>query len=121
VLVKVLHVASLQIGLFDLVFGMDALVVDEPGLQVLELEAELGGQVARRLEIAIDDVVELLVLADDHHALAHFAVLDRSHETSVTFGNASSALIRGTPILALSNERSGRDRQGSRRSAPGLM
>ena len=80
VFVEVLHVARVEVGLLDLVFGVDALVGDEARLEVFQLEAQLGRQVARRLEIAVQHLAEL-ALFDDDHAAAEFDVCNGRHES----------------------------------------
>src|SRR5262249_30331683 len=80
VLVDVLHVALVEVSLLDLAVGVDLVLGDGPRLEALELELELGAPVPRRVEVAVHDVVELAVLADDDHALADLTVFDRSHD-----------------------------------------
>jgi hypothetical protein len=80
-LVEVLHLALVEVGLLDLVVGPEALGDDGAGLEVLELEVEDGAPVPGRVEVAVDDLPELAVLADDDHALAHLAVFDGGHRS----------------------------------------
>ena len=88
VLVDVFHLTLFQVGLLDLVVGLDAAVQDVAGLQVLELEGEDGPPVAGRVQVAVHHVLELAVVADDDHPLADLAEFDRCHENlrlSMTF------------------------------------
>ena len=54
-------------------------MVMEPVLRFLSLSCRMARQLPGRVQVAVDDVVELAVVADDDHALADLAVFDRSH------------------------------------------
>ena len=49
------------------------------GLQVPHLELEDGPPVPGRVQVAVEALVELPVLADEDHALANVDVLDVGH------------------------------------------
>src|SRR5262249_30672883 len=80
VLVQVLELARLQVGDLDLVFGFEPPRRHRAGLEVLQLQVDVRAPAAGRVQIAIDDEVELAVVADDDLALANVAVVDRCHE-----------------------------------------
>src|SRR5207302_4312297 len=75
----------LEVGLLDLVLGVDADLVDEAGLEALELEGQLGGQVTGGAQLAVHALIQLTILADDHHALADVDVQNRGHDSSCRF------------------------------------
>src|SRR5207244_1523533 len=80
VLVEILHLAFVQVGLLDLVLGTHAVDRDGTGVQVLQFELQNGPPVSGRIQIAVDDRIELAVLPYDHHAFADLAVFDGSHK-----------------------------------------
>ena len=84
-LVQVLHGAIVEIGLLDLVFWLETVDGHRASVQVLHFEGQDGAPVAWRVQIAIHHGVELLVLANDNHSLAHFAVFNRHNPASRRF------------------------------------
>src|SRR5262249_43553289 len=90
-LVEVLEVFLLQEGDLDLVLRADAVEGDGPRLEVLELELEDGPPIARGVQVPVEALVELPVVADQHHAFADIHVFDRRHNHSPSAGAALAA------------------------------
>src|SRR2546421_376383 len=80
---------NLEAGLGDgrLVLGSGRRPLNRPsGLEVLELQVEDGSPVARRDEFTVHHGIKLPIVADEDHALASIAIVDRGHKTLRTSG-----------------------------------